>query len=230
MYFKQFPKIGYSFDLSERGKITAVTNIFTRFKIKETVLNNAYALYKYQYEDNDTPEIVSYKEYGDPQYHWVIAAVNQVLDPLFQFPLQRSALEKKIVKQYGYTSINEAYAAIHHYEYEVKSTLSEVNGPTTVTTNTSIVTLNTYNYTSNTIQVKGLGSQNSEIIGPVNFYANNSDNTSAVVATLTMTSTYKPVYVYDYENNLNEANRQIKLLKRDYIQPLLLEFQSTLND
>ena len=76
MYFKQFPKIGYSFDLSERGKITAVTNIFTRFKIKETVLNNAYALYKYQYEDNDTPEIVSYKEYGDPQYHWVIAAVN----------------------------------------------------------------------------------------------------------------------------------------------------------
>jgi hypothetical protein len=227
MYFKQFPKIGYSFDLSERGKITAVTNIFTRFKIKENVLNNAYALYKYQYEDNDTPEIVSYKEYGDPQYHWVIAAVNQVLDPLFQFPLQRSALEKKIVKQYGYTSINEAYAAIHHYEYEVKSTLSEVNGPTTVTTNTSIVTLNTYNHVTETLNTVALNTPTTE---SVVFRANNADPATSIVATLTKVSTYKPVYVYDYENNLNEANRQIKLLKRDYIQPLLLEFQSTLND
>ena len=227
MYFKQFPKIGYSFDLSERGKITAVTNIFTRFKIKENVLNNAYALYKYQYEDNDTPEIVSYKEYGDPQYHWVIAAVNQVLDPLFQFPLQRSALEKKIIKQYGYTSINEAYAAIHHYEYEVKSTLSEVNGPTTVTTNTSIVTLNTYNHVTETLNTVALNTPTTE---SVVFRANNADPATSIVATLTKVSTYKPVYVYDYENNLNEANRQIKLLKRDYIQPLLLEFQSTLND
>ena len=227
MYFKQFPKIGYSFDLSERGKITAVTNIFTRFKIKENVLNNAYALYKYQYEDNDTPEIVSYKEYGDPQYHWVIAAVNQVLDPLFQFPLQRSALEKKIVKQYGYTSINEAYAAIHHYEYEVKSTLSEVNGPTTVTTNTSIVTLNTYNHVTETLNTVALNTPTTE---SVVFRANNADPATSIVATLTKVSTYKPVYVYDYENNLNEANRQIKLLKRDYIQPLLLQLESTLND
>jgi hypothetical protein len=146
---------------------------------------------------------------------------------LFQFPLQRSALEKKIVKQYGYTSINEAYAAIHHYEYEVKSTLSEVNGPTTVTTNTSIVTLNTYNHVTETLNTVALNTPTTE---SVVFRANNADPATSIVATLTKVSTYKPVYVYDYENNLNEANRQIKLLKRDYIQPLLLEFQSTLND
>jgi hypothetical protein len=227
MYFKQFPKIGYSFDLSERGKITAVTNIFTRFKIKESVLNNAYSLYKYQYEENDTPEIVSYKEYGDPQYHWIISAVNQILDPLFQFPLQKNSLEQKIVKQYGYSSISEAYSAIHHYEYEVKSTLVEVNGPTTVTTNTNIVSLNTYNQVTGTLSSIQL---NTPITESVVFRANNADPATSIVATLTKVSTYKPVYVYDYENNLNESNRQIKLLKRDYIQPLLLEFESTLND
>ncbi|MFN9952829.1 MAG: baseplate wedge protein 53, partial [bacterium] len=132
-------------------------------------------------------------QYGDPQLHWVILMINKINDPLFELPLSRDALERKIVKQYGYSSISEAYSSIHHYELEVTRKLIEVDGATTETTNTSIVTLNQYNYTSNTIQVKGLGSQNSEIIGPVNFYANNSDNTSAVVATLTMTSTYKPV-------------------------------------
>lgn len=227
MYFKQFPKIGYSFDLSERGKLSAVTNIFARFKLRDSVLNNAYALYKYQYQDDDTPEIVSFKQYGDPQYHWIISAVNQILDPLFQFPLRRNALEKRIIKQYGYSSISEAYSAIHHYEYEVKSTLAEVNGPTTITTNTSIVTTNTYNYVSETLTPITL---NTPVTESVVFRANNADPATSIVATLTKTSTYKPIYVYDYEDQLNESNRQIKLLKPEYIQSLLLEFESTLND
>ena len=102
--FAPFPKIGYSFDLSERGKITAVTNIFTRFKIKENVLNNAYALYKYQYEENDTPEIVSYKEYGDPQYHWIISGVNEILDPLRVF-----VSDKEFVKLYIKSNVGDQY-------------------------------------------------------------------------------------------------------------------------
>jgi hypothetical protein len=229
MYFRQFPKIPYSFDLSNQGTIAAVTNIFARFSINSSIVNNSVAFYKYQVEDNDTPELIAYKQYGDPQLHWVILMINKINDPLFELPLSRDALERKIVKQYGYSSISEAYSSIHHYELEVTRKLIEVDGATTETTNTSIVTLNQYNYTSNTIQVKGLGSQNSEIIGPVNFYANNSDNTSAVVATLTMTSTYNPVYVYNYENELNESKRLINILKPEYVEPLVDEIERILN-
>ena len=82
-------------------------NIFARFKLNDSVLNNAYAFYKYQYQDSDTPEIVAFKEYGDPQYHWIIIMINQVIDPLFEFPLQQDALERKIIKQYGYSSIDK---------------------------------------------------------------------------------------------------------------------------
>jgi hypothetical protein len=45
-----------------------------------------------------------------------------------------------------------------------------------------------------------------------------------------VTSTYKPVYVYDYELEENEKKRQIRLLKRQYIQPLMLEIETVLND
>jgi len=227
MYFRQFPKIGYSFDLSDRGKLTSVTNIFSRFTLNDSALNNAYAFYKYQYQDGDTPEIISFKEYGDPQYHWIIAAINQALDPLFDFPLSVDALERKIIKQYGYSSISNAYSTIHHYEYELKSTLSEVDGPTTVTTDTSIISLDTYSYTSNSLVSVVL---NTPVTESVVFRANNANSNSAIIATLTRVSTYKPVYVYDHEIELNESRREIKLLKREYIQPLMLEFETILND
>lgn len=229
MYFRQFPKINYSFNLTSDGTLSTVTNIFSRFNIRDSVLTNALAFYKYQVEDTDTPELISYKEYGDTQYHWIVLMVNRINDPLFELPIPRDALERKIVKQYGYSNIANAYSEIHHYELEVKQILSEVNGPTTETTNTSIVTLDQYNYSSNTLITKSLGIANSET-KIVTFYANNSNANSATIATLTTTSTYNPVYVYDYENNLNESRRQIKLLKSQYIEPLISEFESVLND
>lgn len=227
MYFKQFPKIGYSFDFSERGTLTAVTNIFSRFKLNESVLDNALAFYKYQYENGDTPEIVSFKQYGDGQYHWIISAVNQVLDPLFEYPLQQDALERKIIKQYGYSSIANSYSTIHHYELEVEKILTEVDGPTTSDIMVNIITLDQYNYASNTLVLNFPGNSTTRTY---HFHANNSNVATANTSSLTVTDTYKEVYVYDYELELNENRRQIKILKPEYIQPIVSELERILND
>ena len=227
MYFSQFPKIPYSFNLTNEGKIAAVTNIFARFNINSSIVDNASAFYKYQVEDGDTPEIIAYKQYGDQELHWIIIMVNQISDPLFDLPLQLNSLEEKIIKQYGYSSIANAYSTIHHYEFEVKNILSEVNGPITTTTNTSIVTLEQYNYSSNAIVTQPPNITNTK---NVTFYANNSNANSATVATLTIESVYKPVYVYDYEVELNESKRQIKILKPQYVESLIDEVGRVLND
>ena len=153
--------------------------------------------------------------------------VNQISDPLFDLPLQLNSLEEKIIKQYGYSSIANAYSTIHHYELEVKNILSEVNGPITTTTNTSIVTLEQYNYSSNAIVTQPPNITNTK---NVTFYANNSNANSATVATLTIESVYKPVYVYDYEVELNESKRQIKILKPQYVESLIDEVGRVLND
>lgn len=227
MYFQQFPKIPYSFDLSSSGSISAATNILARFRFNDSVLSNAYAFYKYQYEDGDTPELISFKEYGDSQYHWVVCMVNQINDPLFEFPLQRNALEEKIIKKYGFSSIAEAYSTIHHYELEVTKVLSEVNGPTTTEVENSIVTLEQFNFVTDSLENKNTLT---EEIKTCNFYADNSNTSSMIIATLTVTTRYKEVFVYDYEDQLNEKNRQIKMLKSQYIPSLMLELETVLND
>jgi hypothetical protein len=225
MYFSQFPKKLYTFDFSKNNP-TQVTDIFSRFKISSSVLNNTVGFYKYQLRDGDTPEIVAYQKYGDPKLHWVICLVNNLIDPQFDFPLTRNALERFILDKYGFSLIEHAYSNVHHYVLEVKDTLIEVDGPTTVTTSNSIVTLEQFNYTTNTLDTELLNVPQTQT---ATFYANNSDNTSTVVATFTKVSTYKPVYVYDHEDKLNEEKRTINILKPEYVSGLALELETVLN-
>jgi hypothetical protein len=104
--------------------------------------------------------------------------------------------------------------------------LSEVDGITTETTSNNIITLSQYSHTSNSLINKPL---NTPVVETIQFRANNSDPNTAIVSTLTMTSTYKPVYVYEYENELNESKRAIKILKPQYISALSLELENVLN-
>lgn len=223
-YFKSLPKMYYSFDLNQSPKL--VTNIFSRFKFKQSVLNNAYINYKYQIKDGDTPEIVAYQQYGDPTLHWIICMTNGLIDAKFDFPLNASDLDKKIIKQYNYTSIEDSFSAVHHYILQTTKTLTEVNGPTTTTTSNCIVTLSQFSYSSNTLINKTI---NSPVTTTVQFTSNNSDPNTAVTSTLTITETYKAVYVFDYENELNESKRQIKLIKKQYIDAISGQVETILN-
>lgn len=227
MYFSRFPKRLYTFDVvNETPKLA--TNILSRVRFNSNITTNASVFYKYQLQDGDTPEIVAFKEYGDATLHWIICMINDLSDPLFDLPLTPIALESKILKQYGFNNISLAFSTTHHYELEVEDTLIEVNGPTTVTKNTSIVTLEQYNYSSNTLTTK---LQNSPELNafPIVFRANNANANSAITAYLTKKSTYKPVSVYDYEFEENEKKRQIKILRREYIQPIKNEIGTLLN-
>ena len=82
-------------------------------------------------------------------------------------------------------------------------------------------------YKSNTIVLQPL---NTPVTETVSFRANNSDPNTAITSTLSVTSTYKPVYVYDYENELNEAKRSIKLLKPQFVQAMAAELQTVVNE
>jgi len=152
--------------------------------------------------------------------------VNQVFDPLFQFPLNAADLDKKVLKEYGYTTIAQAYAKTHHYELEVTKKLTDITDFSTTDTDKYIVTLEQYDYKTNSLTANNVGDISTKTF---NFRANNSDPSSAITSTLIVNETFKAVSVYDYEVELNETRREIKLLKRQYIQPLLLEFENILN-
>lgn len=224
-YFRSFPKILYSFDFKNQSP-TIITNILARFKVKSEVLNNAFAYYKYQIKDGDTPEIVAYQQYGDPNLFWIICLVNELEDPIFDFPMEYRALERYIINKYNYTAIEESYAATHHYELSVENKLLYTSGVTISNTTNHIVTLEQYNYTNSTLEVKSLGTTTQTS----NIRSNVADPTSANIGTATITSTYKAVSVFDYELAQNELKRSIKLLKPQYVQAISKELENILKE
>jgi Base plate wedge protein 53 len=225
MFFGAFPKTAYTFNFKEQNP-DIVTNIFSRVRMRTEVLQNSLSYYKYQVQDGDTPEIVSYKEYGSPDYHWIICLVNNMSDPLFEFPLEESSLQNYIISKYAYANIDVALATTHHYELVRDNIMVEVYGPTTKWTDKFEISLDQYTYSSNTIVTQPL---NTPVTVTTNFRANNSDPLSAITSTLTTTSTYKAVNVYDYETEQNENKRTIKLLKREYIQTIVSELGAVIN-
>jgi len=118
MYFEKFPTTFYTLD--DQKTVQIVRNIFLRLNINENIKNNLSLYDEYDVLDGETPEIVADKFYKNPQYHWLILHMNDILDPRFDWPLSTNNLIKYC--QSKYTNIY----ATHHYEdvdgYKVNST------------------------------------------------------------------------------------------------------------
>jgi hypothetical protein len=225
MYFKIFPKNSYAFDL-KNDSLKTVTNIFTRFKIRSKVLQNSLVFEKYQVQDGESPEIISYKLYGDPKYHWIICMCNDIIDPQFDLPLNSDALEKNIIKKYNLANIDQATSTHHHYELVVDKLITQADGFTSESTEKSETTLQQYDYTSNTIITVSV---NSPVTQTVQLRANNADLTSPIIHTMALTSTYRDVNIYDYEVSENEKKRTLNVLKQQFIPLIYRELEYIIN-
>jgi hypothetical protein len=166
-----------------------------RASIKPTLLDNPVIYYKYDIQDGDTPEIIAHKYYGDVYRYWIVLYVNQILDPQWGWPVTGNTFESYINDKYP--SIN-VYDTAHHYE----KIITQVDSGTLITTtNTLVIDEYTYN--------------------------NLPESTTSVYfpsGTVTITTTKKIVSLYDYELNLNESKRNIKLLNSLYVNQLETEF------
>ena len=108
MYFSFFPQTYYTLD--DRNSVQVVTNIMMRGVVNRSLQDNYSAYDEYDIPDGDTPEIVSDKIYGNPNYHWLILHFNNIIDPRFEWPLSSSNLINYCNSKY----INPQ--GIHHYE------------------------------------------------------------------------------------------------------------------
>lgn len=117
MYFKEFPKIFYTFpgktpsDLETRFQRT-VTDITQNIRARKDIFNDILIYDEYDIKDNESPEIISDKYYGSPNYHWIIMLANQRYDYLRDFPMSDRELKQYIEEKYGFDNIYK----IHHYE------------------------------------------------------------------------------------------------------------------
>ena len=119
MYFDKFPLTVY--DMKGNGAYKLLPNIIKRVKLKAGIAAGRFIFDNYDVSNNEKPEDIAFKYYGDAEYHWVILLTNNITDRFYQWPLTQPQFDAFLTDKYG--SGNED--AIHHYE------LAQTSGATT---------------------------------------------------------------------------------------------------
>lgn len=102
MYFNDFPQFLYDFNYgNDKVKTSVVVDITRNVRIKREIFANIALYDEYDIVDGETPEIISEKFYGTPEYHWVIMLANEKYDYRRDFPLTEPVLQKHIASTYN---------------------------------------------------------------------------------------------------------------------------------
>jgi hypothetical protein len=138
--FKYFPKVSY--DIKKNKKPLELTNVMLRFKITQALNTRAAIYYNYTVEEGESASMIADKLYGDSRLDWLIFMINDVVDPLYDWPLGGIELNEFVRSKYG--SVSVAQQTVHHYEKIInESTI--VDGEIIVPKRTVKVDLTTYN-------------------------------------------------------------------------------------
>ena len=194
-YFKTLPKI---ITPDQNGYPILMTNLLARSTIVQELLNNPMQFYEYAIQEGDTPEIVAEKYYGDPFKYWIVLFSNQILDPVWEWPMAYATFLEYLDLKYA-TEAADAdktpfeYTNTTVYEYKKIITTIDVYTRTETIKDVSITQsdYNTLTESTTTYDIPG--------------------GTSCIVSI-----TKNIVTLYDYEEELNESRRQIKLLNNTY--------------
>jgi len=121
MYFSQFEQ-GY-YDLKGDGNEKLVTDLMTRVKVREKIIDEASLYDKYDVPSGERPEDTAFKHFGSAQYHWIILMTNNITDAFYEWPMSEQTFETFLVDKYTNPD------AIHHYEVTQSSGKTKANGP-----------------------------------------------------------------------------------------------------
>lgn len=199
-YFDNFPYFGYSLNTSgQPGELQWVTDIFRRTAPIQGLLTDKQLFYTYLVQEGETPEMIADRVYGSSNYHWVVSLVNNITDPLLDWPKTYANLVRHIVDKYG--SVASAAGSIHHYTM----TETKVDSLGNSSVATYIIDETKYNTLTSPVPV-------------VTTFANG--------ATVTVTTTRAIIDNYTFEIDLNEAKRSIKLLQASFLPQIVSELES----
>jgi len=100
-YFKIFPNIAYPYNADGDQKIGK--NILKRFSFKDYIKSNADLYVRYQMRDGETYQSLAKKLYGSPDLHWILFLMNDIKDPYEDLPKNSQEMTAYINQKYpGY--------------------------------------------------------------------------------------------------------------------------------
>lgn len=110
-YFNELPFIEYPSrfeNQSSNEDYTLVRNIFRRAVIQSKIANSVTAFNYYQVRDDERPDQIADRIYGDPELDWIILITNNITNYPSQWPLNNNSLYEYLLNKYGSeSSMNE---------------------------------------------------------------------------------------------------------------------------
>lgn len=193
---------------------TLVTDIISRIALRSELVDKLSLFYPYYLQDGDTPELIAFKYYKDPEKHWIVLLVNDIVDPFFDWPLNQNQFEKYLDEKYKSQGLligrtGSEYASITNYGYKALVTTSD-----------------SYSDSSNTEEFYiDETAYNDDYTGNDGHVFNYSDMT-VQKGNVHYSVTKTAITIYEYENEQNENKRSIKLLRKEYASQFEEEFRT----
>lgn len=249
-FLEYFPKSLYDIEKTGFSDYQFVTNITFRIGILKDVLNNASSYYLYTIKDSETPEIIAENAYRDSEAHWIILYANDIYDPQYDWPLSTRAFKNYMADKYreqaavslgiSNTAITDTQViswtqdttnanSIHHYEKQITryNALDNVTMQINLEVNRSNLT-STLNSTLENVPYDFYTSANTSDPRALE-YAGSFETFNINGKTITETIKGAAITYYDYENELNESKRFIKVIKAEFYPQIIEEYKRLTN-
>lgn len=214
-YFTSFDNINYTFP---DGNKRIFNNLSTRVDILDKVLEENVAFETYSIKDGETPETISYDAYGDVSFHWCIMIVNRIFSLYNDWPKTNSALNDYLITKYKkQTSASDSEVVLSNIDTNefLQFTGSPSNGYEDSDGKYGVVyrphhfeDTKGIQYSFDTALYTGLDVFGNAIVKP----------------------TLVPISHFQYEFNLNEAKRNIKLPNNELVQKMKIELRNIANE
>ena len=118
-FFQHYPQLDYNITGISPPRFKTAINIMTRAKLRNVVMDDVVQYFPYSIPESERPDITSFKVYGDVKYTWLIFLINDIHDPIYDWPLATRDLTNFIKDKYG--TVTAAKNSIHHYEQIVRT-------------------------------------------------------------------------------------------------------------
>ena len=233
-YFKHFPTI--DFDVKNDGELIKAKDIFRSIRVGSDV-EDAITGYEYYYiGDQERPDVLSTKIYGDSTMYWLFWMVNPHLATYEDWPKSQRVLERYIKRKYSGKAlvssvstdiVNTSEDKFLQGEKVVGSTSSAFGYVTKIDpTNNQIVVNDTQGSFQQGETVTGSKSTKSFTLSSVRNFKDSPHHYETSEGLKTSISTNNiPVSNNDYEQKFNDDKRNIKYIKIEYLNNILSEFK-----
>ena len=216
-YFNYFPTTYYTNSDSSTA-LDTVTNIIARFAFESELKENTSIFYPYDVQDGETPEMIANKYYGSSEKHWIVLLFNDIIDPQYDWPLDQRTLIKYINDKYADNGARHS-----PYLTGIQWAQDAGNVKAYYKTVTRLSSKPTKNQIVEKIEIDANTHTNLPVTTTTYTLQDGSRTTETISKT---TQTY-----YDYEVELNDNKRTIRLLKAEYVTEngLINEFKRVIN-